>query len=83
MSCYNLLNRQNSFQRCPFQITVTHNEINLGLNFRSLAISERIKSNSMKMSPFSEAANRLPTYGTRRFITVFTRALHWSLSWAR
>jgi hypothetical protein len=22
-------------------------------------------------------------YGTRRFITVFTRALHWSLSWAR
>jgi hypothetical protein len=22
-------------------------------------------------------------YGTRRFVTVFTRALHWSLSWAR
>jgi hypothetical protein len=22
-------------------------------------------------------------YGTRRFITVFTRALHWSLSWVR
>jgi hypothetical protein len=22
-------------------------------------------------------------YGTRRFITVFTRGLHWSLSWAR
>jgi hypothetical protein len=22
-------------------------------------------------------------YGTHRFITVFTRALHWSLSWAR
>jgi hypothetical protein len=22
-------------------------------------------------------------YGTRRFITVFTRALHWDLSWAR
>jgi hypothetical protein len=22
-------------------------------------------------------------YGSRRFITVFTRALHWSLSWAR
>jgi hypothetical protein len=27
--------------------------------------------------------NFLPFYGTRRFITVFTRALHWSLSWAR
>jgi hypothetical protein len=27
--------------------------------------------------------NKLPAfYGTRRFITVFTRALHWSLSWA-
>jgi len=22
-------------------------------------------------------------YGTRRFITLFTRACHWSLSWAR
>jgi hypothetical protein len=22
-------------------------------------------------------------YGTRKFITVFTRALHWSLSWAK
>jgi hypothetical protein len=22
-------------------------------------------------------------YGTRKFVTVFTRALHWSLSWAR
>jgi hypothetical protein len=22
-------------------------------------------------------------YGTRRFITVFTKALHWPVSWAR
>jgi hypothetical protein len=29
------------------------------------------------------AINNFPAfYGTRRFITVFTRALHWSLSWA-
>jgi hypothetical protein len=27
--------------------------------------------------------NFLAFYVTRRFITVFTRALHWSLSWAR
>jgi hypothetical protein len=27
--------------------------------------------------------NFLASYGTRRFITAFTRALHWSLSWAR
>jgi hypothetical protein len=27
--------------------------------------------------------NFLAFYGTRKFITVFTRALHWSISWAR
>jgi hypothetical protein len=27
--------------------------------------------------------NFLAFYGTRRFFTVLTRALHWSLSWAR
>jgi hypothetical protein len=27
--------------------------------------------------------NFLKFYGTQRFITMFTRALHWSLSWAR
>jgi hypothetical protein len=40
----------------------------------------------MKLSPSWEAANCAATptfYGTRRFITVFTKALHWSLSWAR
>jgi hypothetical protein len=31
-----------------------------------------------------ELLKNFPTfYGTRRFITVVTRALHWSLSWAR
>jgi hypothetical protein len=41
----------------------------------------------MELSPHWEVAQLLknfPTfYGTRRFITVFTRALHWSVSWAR
>jgi hypothetical protein len=43
----------------------------------------------MELSPSSEppVAHLLkdfPTlYGTRRFITVFTRALNWCLSWAR
>jgi hypothetical protein len=42
-----------------------------------------------ELSPFWEAANCAATkkfpefYGTRKFITVFTRTLHWSLSWAR
>jgi hypothetical protein len=46
-------------------------------------------TNFMELSPSWEAANcattqELPAfYGTRRFITVFTRALHWFLSWAR
>jgi hypothetical protein len=43
----------------------------------------------MELSPSWEAANCAATknfpafYGTWRFITMFTRALHWSLSWAR
>jgi hypothetical protein len=38
----------------------------------------------MELSPSSEAASCVATfYGTRKFITVFTRALHWSLSWAK
>jgi hypothetical protein len=46
-------------------------------------------TNSMELNPYWEAPivqplKNFPTfYGTRRFITVFTRALHWSLSWAR
>jgi hypothetical protein len=40
----------------------------------------------MELSSSWEVANCAATqafYGTRRFITVFTRALHWSISWAR
>jgi hypothetical protein len=34
--------------------------------------------------PVAQSLKIFPTfYGTRRFVTVFTRALHWSLSWAR
>jgi hypothetical protein len=34
--------------------------------------------------PVVQLLKNFPTlYGTRRFSTVFTRALHWSLSWAR
>jgi hypothetical protein len=34
--------------------------------------------------PVVHPHKNFPTfYGTRRFLTVFTRALHWSLSWAR
>jgi hypothetical protein len=34
--------------------------------------------------PIAQPLKKFPAfYGTRRFITAFTRALHWSLSWAR
>jgi hypothetical protein len=35
-------------------------------------------------APLVQLLNNFPTlYGPWRFITVFTRAIHWSLSWAR
>jgi hypothetical protein len=36
-----------------------------------------------KLSIVQVLKNFQAFYGTRRFITVFKRALHWSLSWAR
>jgi hypothetical protein len=38
----------------------------------------------LQKSPIVQLLKNFPAfYGTRRFITVFTRAFHWSLSWAR
>jgi hypothetical protein len=38
----------------------------------------------LEKPPNVQPLKNFPTfYGTRRLITVFTRALHWSLSWAR
>jgi hypothetical protein len=38
----------------------------------------------LEKSPIVQLLKNLPEfYGTRRFIIAFTRALHWSLSWAR
>jgi hypothetical protein len=38
----------------------------------------------MELGPVLQLLKNFPAfYGTRRFITVFTRALHWSLSWTR
>jgi hypothetical protein len=38
----------------------------------------------LEKPPIVQSLKNFPAfYGTRRFITVFTRALHWSLSWAR
>jgi hypothetical protein len=40
-------------------------------------------TNFTGLSPSWEAGSCAAFYGTRRFITAFTRALHWSLSWTR
>jgi hypothetical protein len=38
----------------------------------------------LEKPPIVQPLKNFPAfYGTRRFITMFTRALHWSLSWAR
>jgi hypothetical protein len=38
----------------------------------------------LEKPPIVQPLKNFPTfYGTRRFIAVFRRALHWSLSWAR
>jgi hypothetical protein len=38
----------------------------------------------LEKPPIVQLLKNFPAfYGTRRFITVFKRALHWSLSWAR
>jgi hypothetical protein len=40
------------------------------------------KSHSWEAKSVSQSVEKLPTsYGTRRVITVFTRARHWSLFW--
>jgi hypothetical protein len=49
---------------------------NLLTYLRSWALLEKL--------PLVQPLKNFPAfYGTRRFITAFTRALHWSLSWAR
>jgi hypothetical protein len=40
-------------------------------------------TNFMQLSPSWEDAKCEAVYGTWKFITMFTRALHWSLSWTR
>jgi hypothetical protein len=55
-------------------------KINVGLNSplthpSSWALPEKL--------PVLQLLKNLAFYGTRRFITLFRRALHWSLSWGR
>jgi hypothetical protein len=53
-------------------------------NFDSLTFTHSWSWAPLEKQPIVQLLRNFPAYyGTRRFITVFTRALHWSLSWAR
>jgi hypothetical protein len=63
-----------------------HLQSHLVIHYHCLQVID----NSMELSPWEAVSHathllkNFPTfYGIRRFITIFTRALHWSLSWAR
>jgi hypothetical protein len=56
------------------------------LQKQSDMISELMPRSStlLEKSPVAQLLKNFPTfYGTRKFITVFTRTFHWSLFWAR
>lgn len=59
------------------------------INLQSVTNKKTIITNSTKLNPSLEVTNRLAThefsifYVARKIITVFTRALYWTLSWAR
>jgi hypothetical protein len=68
------------FSRCSDVSSVT-------LEFKSQVFLECLPTHSLTHEAEPTIVQLLENfpalYGTRRFITVFTNALHWSLSWAR
>jgi hypothetical protein len=49
-----------------------------------LGLCNFMEPNTSEKLPIMQHLKNFPAYyGTWRFITMFTRALHWSLSWAR
>jgi hypothetical protein len=67
---------QSLARRCTDRDILIPASFNKLIYLRSWALPEKL--------PIVQPLRNFPAfYGTRRFITVFTRALHWSLSWAR
>jgi hypothetical protein len=69
---------------CPLPTSIPWDPSEIGI----LSYHTHLKmelTNFMELSPSSEAVSHAALknfpafYGTRRFITVFTRALHWSI----
>jgi hypothetical protein len=56
----------------------------LVLMSKNLSLTHSCSWALLEKPPIVQLLMNFPAfYGTRRFITVFTRAHHWSLSWAR
>jgi hypothetical protein len=70
----------------PRNILVTQGGLTVFFNFRIIIIKIIIITYSMEVRPLEKPPVAQPLknvrifYGTRRLITLFTRALHWSLS---
>jgi hypothetical protein len=55
-----------------------------GRRGKCVAMTARTRESVFNRQQLLRYLNKIPAfYGTRRFITVSTRARHWSLSWAR
>jgi hypothetical protein len=52
--------------------------------FTGLYVTHSLSWAILEKPPIVQLLKNFPAfYGTRKFISVFTRALHWSLAWAR
>jgi hypothetical protein len=73
---YCLRARRNSESANNFDLITVRVTLLITTHSRNWALLEK--------PPIVQLLKNLPTfYGTRRFITMFPRALHWSLSWPR
>jgi hypothetical protein len=69
----------------PFSFSLTFHFSSLSCSLLSYLIFTHSWSWALlEKPPAVQPLKKFPAfYGTRRFITVFTRTLHWSLSWDR
>jgi hypothetical protein len=67
---------------CNKNVIYLRQNVHLTLYLRKLKLSNNMRhSRSYKLTVTRLVKKFLACYGTRRFITVFTRTRHWSLSW--
>jgi hypothetical protein len=68
---------------CTWPLTLQLIIINKTQNYHRLLLTYLRSWAVLEKPPIVQSLKNFPAfYGTQRFNTVFTRALHWSLSWA-